>query len=64
MIMKKTTKKTQQSGANAARSSIIAHIEYELKYGEWGRLIDGIVLIEWIGTMDERWNKRKGGLGK
>ena len=52
-----------QQAAAQTRSRIVKKIRAMHKKS-WGCLIDGGCLVQWILRMDERQNKRTGGLGK
>lgn len=57
--------KTYTAGANAERSAILAHVRRLIKNSG-----DGVVkcvlssLSQWLGQRNERYQKRRGGLGK
>ena len=52
-----------QQAAAQTRSRIVKKIRSMTKRS-WGTLIDGGCLVQWILRMDERQNKRIGGLGR
>lgn len=57
------------AGANAARKLIIAKLRRELKAVGHGSdeepaMIDGRKFYNWVLSMDSRYGRRKGGLGR
>ncbi len=57
--------KTYNAGANDERTSIIAKVRRVIKKLRCGPAQEELeTLLEWLLTRNERYNKRKGGLGK
>ncbi len=56
--------KTYNQGANDERSAIIAKVRRSLRQVAYGVQLDGRTFLEWLLNRNERYNKRKGGLGK
>lgn len=57
--------KTYAAGANDERTAILAKVRRMIRQAVLVQTREDLeMLAKWIGKRDERYNKRKGGLGK
>lgn len=55
--------KTYTAGANAEQTAIIAKLRRELKLAD-SYAVNGENLMLWLLNRDDRYNRKKGGVGK